>query len=224
MKAKTWLLNGPSRKSLRGLPRFQQMPIKVAAKPRLLQTKIFCPTTTQNNATTQQLTSPPTTNSTTKTVAVEPSTNSSIMPKPRRNLQATAEETMTPPPSLTPTQSLARVLQAAGNNLYRVELPSSATITSDASKTLLVELPARFRSTIWIKRGGFVLVDTAAAGERENKLDGEIVNVVRNEKEWRKEKYWPKEFVQRISYADEDDSDEEESNVGRMPPSDSEDE
>lgn len=147
------------------------------------------------------------------------------MPKPRRNLQATAEETMTPPPSLTSTQSLARVLQAAGNNLYRVELPSSSTLSSsDASKTLLVELPARFRSTIWIKRGGFVLVDTAAAAERENKLDGEIVNVVRNEKEWRKEKYWPKEFVQRISYADEDDSDEEESNVGRMPPSDSEDE
>lgn len=131
---------------------------------------------------------------------------------------------MTPPSSLTPTQSLARVLQAAGNNLYRVELPSSSTLASDASKTLLVELPARFRSTIWIKRGGFVLVDTAAAAERENKLDGEIVNVVRNEKEWRKEKYWPKEFVQRISYADEDDSDEEESNVGRMPPSDSEDE
>jgi len=147
-----------------------------------------------------------------------------IMPKPRRNLQATAEETMTPPSSLTPTQSLARVVQAAGNNLYRVELPNSSTLTSDASKTLLVELPARFRSTIWIKRGGFVLVDTAAATERENKLDGEIVNVVRNEKEWRKEKYWPKEFVQRISYADEDDSDEEESNVGRMPPSDSEDE
>ncbi|KAI4716048.1 putative eukaryotic translation initiation factor eIF1a-like protein [Aureobasidium sp. EXF-10727] len=158
------------------------------------------------------------------------------MPKPRRNLQATAEETMTPPQSLTETQSVARVQQAAGNNLYRVELPDA--------RVLLVELPARFRSTIWIKRGGFVLVDTGAMTERENKLDGEIINVVRNEKEWRKEKYWyamllslrmdeamqvahihrPKEFVQRISYADEDDSDEEESNVGKMPPSDSEDE
>ncbi|KAI4761006.1 putative eukaryotic translation initiation factor eIF1a-like protein [Aureobasidium sp. EXF-3400] len=138
------------------------------------------------------------------------------MPKPRRNLQATAEETMTPPPSLTSTQSVARVQQAAGNNLYRIELPDT--------KVLLVELPARFRSTIWIKRGGFVLVDTGAMNERENKLDGEIINVVRNEKEWRKQGYWPKEFVQRISYADEDDSDEEESNAGKMPPSDSEDE
>lgn len=104
------------------------------------------------------------------------------MPKPRRNLQATAEETMTPPASLTETQSVARVQQAAGNNLYRVELPDT--------KVLLVELPARFRSTIWIKRGGFVLVDMGAMNERENKLDGEIINIVRNEKEWRKEKYW----------------------------------
>lgn len=104
------------------------------------------------------------------------------MPKPRRNLQATAEETMTPPASLTETQSVARVQQAAGNNLYRVELPDT--------KVLLVELPARFRSAIWIKRGGFVLVDTGAMNERENKLDGEIINIVRNEKEWRKEKYW----------------------------------
>jgi probable RNA-binding protein EIF1AD len=132
---------------------------------------------------------------------------------------------MTPPPTLTPTQSIARVQQAAGNNLYRIELPSSTELSKDTTKPLLVELPARFRSTIWIKRGGFVLVDLDAMKERENKLDGEIVNVVRNEKEWRKQTYWPKEFVQRISYvADEDDSDEEESNAGKMPPSDSEDE
>lgn len=35
-----------------------------------------------------------------------------------------------------------------------------------------------------------MLVDTGAMNERENKLDGEIINIVRNEKEWRKEKYW----------------------------------
>jgi probable RNA-binding protein EIF1AD len=115
------------------------------------------------------------------------SSTTAKMPKPRRNLQATAEETMTPPPSLTSTQSIARVLQAAGNNLYRVELPE------DSTKALLLDskaLPARFRSTIWIKRGGFVLIDVDAMKERENKLDGEIVNVVRNEKEWRKQSYW----------------------------------
>ena len=54
----------------------------------------------------------------------------------------------------------------------------------------MVELPARFRSTIWIKRRGYVLVDTAAFENRENKLGGEIVNVVREERKWRKMDYW----------------------------------
>lgn len=136
------------------------------------------------------------------------------MPKPRRNLLATAEETSTPADSLLPTQSIARVKSNAGKNLYHVELPSA--------KPLLVELPARFRSTIWIKRGSFVVVDTATLAERDNKLDGEIVNVVRNEKEWRKMPYWPADFVKKSAYPD--DSEDEDSVTGKMPPSDSDDE
>lgn len=104
------------------------------------------------------------------------------MGKPRRNLLATAEETMTPPDALTDAQSIARVVVAAGKNLYHVESPSN--------EKLLVELPARFRNAIWIKRGSFVVVDNSTQGERENKIYGEIVNVVRNEKDWRKRAYW----------------------------------
>lgn len=136
------------------------------------------------------------------------------MPKPRRNLLATAEETSTPADSLLPTQSIARVTSNAGKNLYRVELPSA--------KPLLVELPARFRSAIWIKRGNYVVVDTATLADRDNKLDGQILNVVRNEKDWRKMPYWPAEFVKKPTYTE--DSEEEESVIGKMPPSDSEDE
>lgn len=136
------------------------------------------------------------------------------MPKPRRNLQATAEETLTPPDTLTSSQSIARVGGAAGNNLYHVEIAEA--------KTLLVELPARFRSTIWIKRNNYVLIDTATLSARENKLDGEIVNVVRNEKEWRKQAYWPAVFVKKTSYMD--DSEDEDSVVGKMPPADSDEE
>jgi hypothetical protein len=44
--------------------------------------------------------------------------------------------------------------------------------------------------TVWIKRGSFVVVDTSAMADRENKLDGEIVNIVRDEKAWRKMAYW----------------------------------
>lgn len=104
------------------------------------------------------------------------------MGRPKRNLQAAADETSTPPPALTPTQSIARVVRAAGNNLYLCALPNT--------KELLAELPSRFRNTIWIKRGGYVLVDTKDGEVRENKLGGEILNVVRDEREWRKEAYW----------------------------------
>lgn len=104
------------------------------------------------------------------------------MGRPKRNLLATAEETLTPPDALSEGQSIARVTKAAGNNLYNADLPSG--------RSILVELPSRFRSTIWIKRGSYVVVDTKALADRDNKLAGEIINVVRDEREWKKQSYW----------------------------------
>lgn len=67
--------------------------------------------------------------------------------------------------------------------------------------------------------------------DRENKLDGEIINIVREEREWRKMGYWPKEFVRKDVYAESDDEDSDEEGgrnpnrrVGEMPPSDDEEE
>lgn len=134
------------------------------------------------------------------------------MPPPRRKLQATVEETLTPPDELGEGQYIVRIKNAIGNNLYNVELPEG--------KTLLAELDARFRSKIWLKRGGYVLVDTKTLADRENKIDGQIVNVVRDEKAWRKASFWPKDFVKKPVFVE--DSDEEESTVGKMPPSDDE--
>ncbi|KAI0132091.1 hypothetical protein BJ170DRAFT_230473 [Xylariales sp. AK1849] len=134
------------------------------------------------------------------------------MGRPKRNVRAAAEESTTPPDELTNTQSLARVIKAEGNNLYSCLLPDQ--------RTVLVELADRFRNTIWIKRGGYVLVDLIPTNEVKGRAEGEIANVVREEKEWRKQRYWPKEFA-RATYDDEDD---EESNVGKMPPSDSDEE
>ena len=105
------------------------------------------------------------------------------MGKPKRNLLATAEQTSSPPASLEEGHAIARVRKAEGNNLYSVDVPAG-------KEPLLVELPSRFRSQIWIKRGGFVVVDTSAFEDRSNKLSGEIVNVVRDEKQWRKQAYW----------------------------------
>lgn len=121
--------------------------------------------------------------------------------KPRRARLATALETSTPPASLPATNALARITRAAGNNLYEVLVPSSFSLPSsscssssvapnDGTTSLLVEMPRRFRSTIWVKRGSYVVVDVAALAGRENKLGGEIVNVVREEKRWRRMAYW----------------------------------
>lgn len=134
------------------------------------------------------------------------------MPKPKRDIDAVARETLTPPDSLSQTQSIARLKQAAGNNLYQLELPSG--------KVVLAELHQKFRSTIWLKRGSYVLVDTAALADRDNKIGGEIVNVVGDERAWRKEAYWPAEFgAKKSSYDDESDDE-----GPQMPPSDDEEE
>lgn len=146
------------------------------------------------------------------------------MGRPKRSVLATAEETCSPPADLPAAHRIARVRKAAGNNLYSVQLPSQSEI--------LVELPSRFRSTFWIKRDGFVVVDVNALPNRENKLAGEIVNVVREEKHWRKQPYWcvvlppgktllsaviprPSEFAKKSmpAWADDDDS-----IVGKLPP------
>lgn len=133
------------------------------------------------------------------------------MGPPRRKLQATVEDTLTPPESIPASQCIARIIGAKGKNLYQVETSSA--------QLLLVELEAKFRSTIWLKRGGYVLIDIASLADRDNKIDGEIVNVVREEKAWRKATFWPKQFTKKSALLD---SDEDESNVGKMPPSDDE--
>jgi probable RNA-binding protein EIF1AD len=95
---------------------------------------------------------------------------------------ATAEETLRPPQSIGDGVQICKVVKAEGKNLYAV--------TTAKSQQLLVELPAKFRSSIWMKRGGYVLVNTQAFDDRDNKLGGEIENVVGDEKTWRKMPYW----------------------------------
>lgn len=104
------------------------------------------------------------------------------MGRPKRDVRAAAEATTTPPDELTGSQSLARVAKAEGNSLYSCSLPDN--------RTVLVELASQFRNTIWLRRGGFVLVDLIPVKDQRGKVEGEIVNVVREEREWRKQSYW----------------------------------
>lgn len=106
------------------------------------------------------------------------------MPKPpKRNLLAIAEETSSPPTFLPKGHVVAKVQKAEGKDLYTVLPPK-------ADQPLLVELSSRFRSQIWIKRGGYVIVNTSVFAGRDNKLDGEIINIVREVRQWRKQAYW----------------------------------
>lgn len=104
------------------------------------------------------------------------------MPPRKRNVIAAAQESTTPPDALQPNQSLARVVKAEGNNLYTCQLPNR--------KEILVELAQRFRNTVWVKRGGYVLTERFPEEQQGGRLDGEIVNVVGDEKIWRKQPYW----------------------------------
>ena len=89
---------------------------------------------------------------------------------------------MSPPDALTPTQSLARIIKPQGNNLYTCELPSKELV--------LLELAQIFRNTLWVRRGGFVLADQYPENSEETRASGEIINIVRDEKAWRKLPYW----------------------------------
>lgn len=102
--------------------------------------------------------------------------------RPKRLQHALADETSTPPAELPSGLIIAKVIRVEGKNLYTVEQPIGGL--------LLVEMPAKFRSTVWVKRGTFVVIDTQVLIGRENKLGGEISNVVTNEKLWRKQGYW----------------------------------
>ena len=62
--------------------------------------------------------------------------------------------------------------------------------------------------------------DRKALGGRNNKIDGEIVNVVQEEKRWRKLNYWPAEFSKKRD--EMIDNDENKAMVSRMPSSDEE--
>lgn len=106
------------------------------------------------------------------------------MGRSKRDILATTEESVTPPSELTPSQSVARVVKAEGNNKYICELPNK--------KTALLELQPRFQNTVWIRRGGYVLIDVAPGGESRgaSRVAGEIINVVRDERAWRKQPYW----------------------------------
>ncbi|TRY74875.1 hypothetical protein TCAL_07135 [Tigriopus californicus] len=70
----------------------------------------------------------------------------------------------------TPSQSVVRVLGGRGNNLHEVE---------DAQgQKYLSSMPTKFRRSIWVKRGDFVVVEPIPEGD---KVKAEICQVLYKE-------------------------------------------
>ena len=120
-----------------------------------------------------------------------------------RAKELAAEQLVSAPESLLPTQRIARVVSNAGQHLYSVEV-----LDGDSTPTThLVELPTRFRSTIWIKRGGLVVIDLPDIKERKNKIEGDIAYVVLKptDKDWTQKPFWPDTLQKVVSnYSEED--------------------
>ncbi|PNW84714.1 hypothetical protein CHLRE_03g155800v5 [Chlamydomonas reinhardtii] len=106
-----------------------------------------------------------------------------------------------------PGQAIVRALGSRGSNVIEVEFP-------DGRQTLVL-MPAKFNKKLWVKRGGFVMVEDSAQAEGDTKVTGTIVSVLYDDqiKQLQKmEGVWPKEFAKDGKASLED----------MMPPSDSE--
>lgn len=128
------------------------------------------------------------------------------MPKPARNRHR-QNEALLNIPQLSPGQSVARVIQACGENNYEVELDNGATY--------LYHLPKRLRFVAFVKRGTYVFIredDTRGGG----KVCGDIEVVVLDSHlpTLRKESYWPTRFSKERNLASPQQSTVQENHSG----------
>ncbi|EGS21836.1 eukaryotic translation initiation factor eIF1a-like protein [Thermochaetoides thermophila DSM 1495] len=114
------------------------------------------------------------------------------------------------PDELGENQHICQVVKVEGNLTYTCKLPTGEELKASLEK--------KFHDTIFIRVRGYVVVEIDEVARSKNcKVIGKIVNVVCNEKEWRQQPYWPKEFPRIIV------QNGPPSPGYQMPPSDSED-
>jgi len=72
---------------------------------------------------------------------------------------------------LTKNQRIVKVIENKGQHIYLVELPSG--------DTTLTLLPAKFRNTIWIKRGDYVIIEDEEVITPEKNFSGKIRSIIK---------------------------------------------
>ncbi len=104
-----------------------------------------------------------------------------------------AREVLEEFPEPTGDQQIVRVLQPKGNNLHEVQEASGSSY--------LVSMPTKFRKSIWVKRGDFVIVEPIPEGD---KVKAEIIHILFPEqiRELQKENKWPAAFPSKTQAED----------------------
>ncbi|KAJ2499254.1 hypothetical protein GGH95_000510 [Coemansia sp. RSA 1836] len=115
----------------------------------------------------------------------------------------TEREALDAQPEPTLESPVARVLGPRGQHLHEVAV-ARCLVTEDINQrlntdgqswfTTLVQLPPKFRSVVWVKRGSYVVVDLAE--QLSEKIGGEIAMVLMpaQVKHLRQSKQWPTQY------------------------------
>ncbi|KAJ2060451.1 hypothetical protein GGI17_003738 [Coemansia sp. S146] len=115
----------------------------------------------------------------------------------------TEQEALDAQPEPTMESPVARVLGPRGQHLHEVAVARSL-VTDEINRrlngedqnwfTTLVQLPPKFRSVVWVKRGSYVVVDLAE--QLTDKIGGEIAMVLMpaQVKYLKQRKQWPMQY------------------------------
>lgn len=79
----------------------------------------------------------------------------SVATKRKRVMRSVLAEDMEIPST---NQDIVRIRASMGNNLHEVE--------TETGEVYLVSMPTRFRKSVWIKRGDYILVEPIAEGDK----------------------------------------------------------
>eukprot|EP00128_Syssomonas_multiformis_P010098 Colp12_sorted_trinity150504_noHs@21157 len=102
-------------------------------------------------------------------------------------------------------QKIVKVIQARGGNQHEVEL--------DDGTTMLVQMPTKYRSRVWIKRGDYLIVEPI---QGSTKIGADIAYVLYNDqiKHLKKQNLWPARFLEENSKKDDSSTKDEEEEEG----------
>ncbi|KAH9515937.1 putative RNA-binding protein eif1ad [Dermatophagoides farinae] len=112
-----------------------------------------------------------------------------------------------------PGEQIVQVLRGCGNNLHEVR-------TCDGEQ-YLVSMPTKFRRSVWIKRGDYLIVTPIEEG---NKVRAEIHSILLKDhiRYLKQQNKWPKEFIDsktvdnKLVVDDDDDDDLIQMNSNRI--------